>query len=90
MGIFATILNFIPGIVSLVQSVETLFVKGTDKKQAVVNSADGILAVLKSAGLVTDTIAAKFPAAVSDLVDAIVTFLNAIGVFQTSSTTASK
>lgn len=90
MGSFAAILNLIPGVVSLIQVVEGLFTKGSDKKTAVVNSATAILTVLQTAGIVTPDVASKYPAAVSNLTDAIVTFMNAIGVFPTTTTTVTK
>lgn len=87
MGVLSAILKFVPFLLSTITSVEGLFVKGTDKKQAVLNSANGILGVLQATGIVTPEMASKFPQATSNLIDAVVAFLNAVGAFPPSAPT---
>lgn len=88
MDIALTILKYVTILPMLIQGVEGLFSKGSDKKAAVITSADAILSGLVSTGVISQDTASKYPAATSDLVDAFVKFFNQIGAFQAASTPA--
>jgi hypothetical protein len=81
MGVALTVLKFLPFLMTTIQSVEGLFTKGADKKAAVMGVSNSILGSLVAGGVIDQTTATKFPDATSDLVDAIVKFNNATGVF---------
>jgi hypothetical protein len=86
MGIFLNIIKYVTLIPALIQGVEGLLQKGSDKKAAVEGSASAILSTLVSTGVIDSATAAKFPAPTSALIDAFVAFFNATGVFPSSST----
>lgn len=87
MGILNAALKFLPFILTLIPSVESLFQKGSDKKAAVLNSSNSVMSILVGAGVVTQDEANKFPDATSELVDDVVKFLNAVGAFPKSTAT---
>lgn len=85
MGIFLTVIKYITILPALIQGVEGLFAKGSDKKAAVETSASAILTTLVSTGVVSSDTAAKFPGPTSALIDAFVAFFNATGLFTKAS-----
>lgn len=86
MGILNAILKLAPFILNAITAVEQIFSKGSDKKQAVLNSTNGIVGVLQATGVITPEMAQKFPQATSAYIDATVAFLNAVGAFPAAST----